>query len=117
MDISISIMELQTLLHHHWRKTHHLMIPSLGYHPNKVLMNPYLNFVDVLTNINLLSMNNPHFNLLFNVDQLTSISRVLPNNIYGDRPLVMSTMMITTDTFVSTYPQGFFQSGTETQHV
>ena len=45
------------------------------------------------------------------------ISRVLPNNIYGDRPLVMSTVMITTDTFVSTYPQGFFQSGTETQHV
>ena len=30
---------------------------------------------------------------------------------------VMSTMTITTDTFVPTYPQGFFQSGTETRHI
>ena len=49
------------------------MVLSPGNHQNKVLMNPYLNFVDVLTNINLLSMNNPHFNLLFNVDQLASL--------------------------------------------
>ena len=48
------------------------MVLSPGYHLNKVLMNPYLNFVDVLTNINQLSMNNPHFDHLFNVNQLAS---------------------------------------------
>ena len=30
---------------------------------------------------------------------------------------VISTMMVTTDTFVPTYPWGFFLSGTETQHI
>ena len=30
---------------------------------------------------------------------------------------VMSTVMITTDTFVPTYPWGFFQSRMETQHI
>ena len=46
------------------------MVLSPGYHLNKVLMNPYLNFVDILTNINQLLMNDPHFDHLFNVDQL-----------------------------------------------
>ena len=48
------------------------MVLSPSYHQNKVLMNPYLNFMDILTNINLLSMNNPHFDLLFNDNQLAS---------------------------------------------
>ena len=72
IDISINIMESQTLLPlHHWRKIHHLMVLSPGYHLNKVLMNPYLNFMDVLTNINQQSMNDPCFDHLFNIDQLT----------------------------------------------
>ena len=58
-------------LHHH-QKTYHLMVQNLGYHLNKVLMNAYLNFMDVLTNIDLPSMNAPHFDHLFNVNQLTS---------------------------------------------
>ena len=66
-------MESQTLLLlHHRRKTHHFMVLSPGYHLNKVLMNPYLNFMDVLTNIDQLSMNDPHFDHLSNIDQLTS---------------------------------------------
>ena len=66
-------MESQTLLpFHHWRKTHHLMVLSPSYHQKKVLMNPYLNFMDALTNINLLSMKDSRFDLLFNVDQLAS---------------------------------------------
>ena len=73
IDISINVMESQTLLSlHHRRKTHHLMVLSPGYHLHKVLMNPYLNFVDVLTNINQLLMNDPRFNHLSNVDQLAS---------------------------------------------
>ena len=48
------------------------MILSPSYHQNKVPMNLYLNFMDILTNINLLSINNTHFDLLFNIDQLTS---------------------------------------------
>ena len=48
------------------------MVLSPGYHLNKVLMNSYLNFVDVLTNINQLLMNDPRFDHLSNVDQLTS---------------------------------------------
>ena len=46
------------------------MVLNPDYHQNKVLMNPYLNFMHVLININPLSMNNPHFNLLFNSNQL-----------------------------------------------
>ena len=66
-------MKPQTLLPlHHKRKSNHLMVPSLGYHLDKVLMNPYLNFVDVLTIIDLPSIDTPHFDHLFNVDQLTS---------------------------------------------
>ena len=35
----------------------------------------------------------------------------------GDRQHVTSTVTITTDTFMPTYPWGFFQSRTETRHV
>ena len=73
IDISISVMESWTLLpFHHQRKIHHLMVLSPGYHLNKVLMNPYLNFMDVLTNIDQLLINDLHFDHLFNVDQLAS---------------------------------------------
>ena len=70
IDISINDMESWILLLHHRRKTHHLMVLNPGYHLNKGLMNPYLNFVDVLINIDQLSMNDPRFDHLFNNDQL-----------------------------------------------
>ena len=73
IDISTSIKGLRTLLLlHHWRKTYFLMVLSPGYHRNKMLMNSYLNFVNVLINIDPLLMNDPRFDLLFNNNQLAS---------------------------------------------
>ena len=67
------VMESWTLLPlHHWRKIHHLMVLSPGYHLNKVLMNPYLNFMNIFTNIDPLFMNDPYFNHPFNINQLIS---------------------------------------------
>ena len=37
--------------------------------------------------------------------------------VYINDVIVTSTMMVTTDTFMPTYPWGFFRSGMETQHV
>ena len=72
-DISTNVIKSQTFLpHHHQRKTYHLMVPSLGYYLDKVLMDPYLNSMDILTNIDLPLINIPHFDHLFNVNQLTS---------------------------------------------
>ena len=95
IDMSINVMESQTLLfHHHQRKIYHLMVPSLGYHLDKVLMNPSLNFVDILININLPSMNTPHFNHLFNIDQLASPYQECYQIIHTkiDPPFILSTI-------------------------
>ena len=48
------------------------MVLSLGYHLDKVLMNPYLSSVDVLTNIDQPSIIIPCFDHLFNINQLAS---------------------------------------------